>query len=104
MKTIWKFSCSLLDTFTLYLPEDAEILSVQAQQDDAVLHAMVEPDAIRTERRFRLFETGSKVNHETGHMISGADSLKYVGTFQTAGGFYVWHLFEDVSHENQLAT
>lgn len=83
-KSVWKFPVSLEDQFPLEMPEGAQPLSVQMQHGQPCLWALVNPDAPRRSRFFRLVGTGHPVE----------EGLGFVGTFQLNGGALVFHLFE----------
>jgi hypothetical protein len=90
MKTVWKFPIVIEDTFELELPEDAEILHVDSQEQRyAYLWALVDPDVPKERRRFRLAGTGHPIDDSLE--ITG---LEHVGSFQLHGGRLVYHLFE----------
>lgn len=73
--------------FTLELPRDAEILSVQVQDAQPYMWAIVAPDASLMSRQFEVFGTGHPI-------ITAAEDLIFIGTFQLYGGTFVGHLFE----------
>ena len=85
---IWKYPIPMLDEFSLPLPGDARVLSVQMQDGAIQLWALVQPKAAARARRFRMIGTG--------HPIAAAEEarLAFVGTFQLSGGALVFHLFE----------
>lgn len=82
-KTIWKFSINDYDN-QVFMPEGAKILSVQIQNGEAVLWALVDPDALKRNRMFRVFATGENV--------FTPEKWNYIGTFQK--GWFVGHVFE----------
>lgn len=84
-KQIWKFSFqqSRLAGREIAMPEKAEILTVQMQNDEITLWAICDPEAKKVTRKFDIVGTGWAYNF--------ADK-KYIGTVQD--GAYVWHLFE----------
>jgi hypothetical protein len=84
-RTIWKFKI-LGGDFGLVMPHGARILTVQQQGECSVIWALVDPDAPRIVRNFRLVVTGGYVEEAGSH---------YIGTFQA--GWFVGHLFELVS-------
>jgi hypothetical protein len=87
MNTIFKYT--LKPEIELELPENAELLSVGAQGDEAVLWARVDPDAPKVNRHFRVFGTG--------HPMPDDVELEYVGTIQFSHGAcagLVFHAFE----------
>jgi hypothetical protein len=85
MIVIWKFSLEeILQQSGVMLPKNAQILSVQYQDDKPCVWAMVDSDAPREQRRFLLYGTG--------HPIKEHERLKFIGTIQRIG--LVGHLFE----------
>ena len=91
MITIYKYEIPLLlcDCFELELSTDAEILTVQTQNNIPQLWVKTSSNysTFSTETRyFKLFGTGND-------LTSNNESIKYIGTFQLKNGF-VGHLFE----------
>jgi len=88
MRTIHKYAVDARGEFTLLLPLDARILSVQTQgaAGRPQMWVLVNPCAPPQVRKFRLFGTG--------HPVESNDDLEYVGTFQMEDGNLVFHLFE----------
>lgn len=84
--TIWKYNVGVSDMFSIMMPKGAQILAVQAQRGIPQLWALVDPDQETELRYFVLFGTG--------HPITNADKLQYIGTFQVEQGTLVFHLFE----------
>lgn len=85
-KVVWKYNIKNADEFTVNMPADAEILSVQVQHGKPQLWAFVDPEAkVLHPRRFRLSGTGHPMTE--GH-------YRFIGTFQLEGGNFVGHLFE----------
>ena len=86
MRAIWKYPIGLsIEPVVHSMPEGAQILTVQVQQDVITLWAMVDPDQPRTDRRFVVWGTG--------HRHSDAEKLTYIGSVQM--GPFVWHIFEE---------
>lgn len=83
---IYKYPLAVTDVQTVELPENATVLSVQAQGDELVFWARVNIKAQIKPRVFRVIGTG--------HPIPDAEYLNYVGTVQTHGGSLIWHIFE----------
>ena len=88
--TIWKFTLSS-SAPTIEMPADARILSVQSQFGDVCLWAMVDPDATKAVRQFRIFGTGQPISEP-----ERPKRLSFIGTVQVSGGQFVWHVFEVV--------
>lgn len=84
MIRVLKYQVPLKESFSVNLPEGAEVLTVQAQHEVPQMWARVDDTKPSRERRFML--TG------TGHDIKGPG--RYVETVQLAGGSLVLHLFE----------
>lgn len=92
MTTIWKFSIEIKKRVVVNMPKDAEILCVQTQFNEPEIWAMVNPESeILQARLFEVFGTG----HEMKDVMFGY-KRKYIGTFQTDAGNYVFHVFENV--------
>jgi len=88
MRVIYKYPFSIADAFTLRLPVGAKILSVQLQDGQPTLWAMVDPREPATWiREFRVFWTGRFVPDATDY-----PPLVFLATIQMNG--LVWHLFE----------
>ncbi len=91
IKRIFKYTIRADDRFEIEMPKDAEILTVQTQYDQPQLWALVNPDAPREKRVFRLAGTGHPINFDMG------SEYKYINSFQLNDGALVFHLFEWVS-------
>lgn len=88
MLTIYKYSIPDEDHFTLELPKDAKILTVQAQRGAPQLWATVDSETKKETRYFRLAGTGHSLGEDYLRIIN------YIGTFQIENGALVFHLFE----------
>ena len=87
-KTIWKFQLEITDKQFVRMPQEAEILSVDSQNDTACIWALVDPNKPTEERCFEIFRTGHPV-----HCDMGIDR-KFISTFQLRDGQLVFHCFE----------
>lgn len=85
-KTIWKFPIVVADSVQISMPQGARVLSVQEQNRTPCIWALVDPEAPKQTRRFRILGTG--------HDFPEADAYEYHDTFQMHGGALVFHLFE----------
>lgn len=83
---IWKFEFDIHDRITIQMPKGAKILHVECQDNMPCIWALVNADAPRETRSFRIVGTG--------HPIPDIADLRHVATFQMADGQLVWHLFE----------
>lgn len=88
MLTIFKYPVLLKNNFTLELPKDAKILTVQTQRGTPQLWAMVDSETEKEKRYFRLAGTGYTLGDDYLKIIN------YIGTFQMGNGVLVFHLFE----------
>lgn len=86
MKQIWKFKVS---NGIIQMPADATILTVQNQDGDPHIWALVDPAKEMDARMFTIVGTGQPFDDT---------NTKYIGTFQD--GPFVWHLFEIVIHNS----
>ena len=81
MATIWKFPVVIATEHVLMMPKDAQILTVQVQDEKVYLWALVDPENEREPVTIRAFGTGWEINHEG----------VYIGTVQLLT--LVWHFF-----------
>lgn len=83
---IWKYT--LTPDCTLKMPVGAEVLTVQVQDGELRLWALVNPNVVRVDRRF--------VVYGTGHDIKTSEfDQRYIGTVQMNNGYLVLHVFEE---------
>lgn len=84
---VWKFPIKYGDFVDLQLPVGAKLLHVDEQYGTPCIWALVDPQKQKETRRFRLAGTGHPINFQI-------ESLSHVGSYLTAGGQLVFHLFE----------
>ncbi len=89
MHRVYKYSFPVEDYFSLELPKGAKILTVQEQDGEPQIWALVKSYAPMEERNFILVGTGHAI-------LEAPSKLKYIGTFQCAEREFVGHLFEEV--------
>lgn len=88
MITIYKYFIPIQNEFRLILPMGAKILSFQTQNEKPALWVMLNTEADREERKFKLFWTG--------HPIQLTGEFHFIGTVQQSQNPpLVWHLFEE---------
>ncbi len=86
MKAIFKYELTLGRT-AVEMPRGATVLSVQMQNGNPCLWAMVDTDVVLTDtREFVCFGTGHKINEEY--------ALHFIGTTQIEAVSLVFHFFE----------
>lgn len=83
---IFKYPFEVKDNFTIEMPEDADILTVQNQREVGTMWVLCNPDTKKVKRQFMVVGTGHDFNPEK--------SFEYIGTYQEKAGALVWHLFE----------
>ena len=83
---IYKYQFQIADEFSIEMPFEAIILHVDVQGGVPCIWAMVDPDAEKVQRKFRIIGTGRR--HESTLAFK-----PHIATFQMPP--YVWHLFED---------
>uniref|UniRef100_A0A6M3LQ43 Putative portal protein n=1 Tax=viral metagenome TaxID=1070528 RepID=A0A6M3LQ43_9ZZZZ len=86
MTTIWKFPIDLIDSQFVPMPKGAKILTCQLQGNAIQIWAKVSPDNQLTAREIRIYGTGHNIDEEL--------SLRYISTFQSGGGTFIFHVFE----------
>jgi hypothetical protein len=86
MKTIYKYPILVVDEQTVIMPFGAEILTVQMQNGQPCLWALVDTSNPINQRHIQV--------RGTGHDCS--DAGRYIGTFQMENGELVFHVFEVV--------
>jgi hypothetical protein len=90
MKTIWKYRLNEnLENKVISVPQGAEFLSVQKQGESLCLWYLVNPEALKEERKISIVGTG--------HTLPESFHGVYLGTVQYAEGSLIWHIF-DISY------
>lgn len=84
-RTIWKFGLRLADQVEIHGPKGAKWLTLQVQLEDPYVWAEVDPDADEVAYIFTTFGTG--------HAIPPEFLGTYIGTYQTDGGQFIWHVY-----------
>jgi hypothetical protein len=85
MKKVYKYKL-LQGINRLMMPEGAQVLTVQLQEDIPTIWALVDPDSPLKERAFLLAGTGHEIE------VNTSAQPVYVGTVQI--DWMVWHCFE----------
>lgn len=87
MQKVFKYQVPMKDYFSLALPKNAKILTIQVQHGLVQLWVLVNPDSPAEVRNFRLVGTDFPIAENPG-------ILYYIGTIQLAKGTLILHLFE----------
>lgn len=84
MITIHKYQFKIQDTFTIPMPENAKIITVQLQAGIPTLWAIVDTSQPVVQRLFKIVGTGEELNGMVWYDT-------HLGTIQLNG--FVWHVF-----------
>ena len=90
MKTIYKYILTAKGSQKIPMPMNAEILSIQNQNEQICIWAIVDPKEEKELRHFEIFGTGHPLNYKTG------GEATFIGTVQMSSGSLVLHVFEKV--------
>jgi hypothetical protein len=86
MRSVWKYALDMdADVFAIYMPQGAEVLTIDLQHDHPCLWVLVDPVAQTEAKHFRIVGTGHRIDENIE---------RYIGTFQMVGLGLVFHLFE----------
>ncbi len=86
MNSVWKFPLRDDSEAIIRMPKGAQVLSVQVQDGQPMVWALVDAQEKPVRRKFWVVGTGWTVN---------PDGLgTFVGTIQLAGGALVFHIFD----------
>jgi len=91
-KTIWKFELEPIDRQIIEMPVNAEILTVQIQNETPCIWALVDPTKLTEIRVIEIFGTGHKMYYDI------KNDRKHLGTYQLYGGSLVFHVFERLNN------
>ena len=86
MESIWKYEIIISDVVYVEMPDGAQLLSVQLQNDVPYIWAKVNTSKPPCKRIFRIYGTG-----HVHDKINGA----FLGTIQLNGGTLVFHVFDN---------
>ena len=87
--TIYKYPLLVLDTQVVELPVVHDILTVQVQNEEVCLWAMVDTSETSKEKVvIRMFGTG--------HPVPDSPGIEYISTIQLSGGSLVFHIFKQL--------
>lgn len=85
VKKVFKYPLEITDEQVVEMPEGAKIISVQTQNNQVCLWAIVTPHNQLIKRGIRIYGTGHPIDRE---------NLEYIGTAIMENGNLVWHVFE----------
>jgi hypothetical protein len=88
-KAIYKYPIQVTDTQSIHLPLGSEILTIQTENNEPHLWALVDPSEKDTEGVIiEIFGTGHPIGYDMGV------SREYISTFQLHKGIVVFHAFK----------
>lgn len=87
MKVIYKYSISIANHYTIAMPKGAQILTVQVQNGDPFIYALVDPNQPKHEQAFMVFDTGQSISDDI------LNTYAYIGMFRF--NILVYHLFSE---------
>lgn len=88
-KIIYKYPLQLKDIQFIAMPDGAQILTIQNQDEKPVLWALVEPNTTITKQRaIELLGAGDELTNEI------VFEHQYISTFQLTGCGDMFHAFE----------
>ena len=94
--TIWKFPFEITDTQVISMPEGANILTVQVQNGEPCIWAIVNESAKLISRKIRVAGTGHTLPQMEVNQTSLSAGLRvYIGTIQMNGGALIFHVFDE---------
>lgn len=85
MKTIWKYPLRTTDAQAINMPAGAELLTIQVQNGEPCVWALVDPKAPGHFVTLSIYGTGHPVDTHG----------EYVGTYQLGDGALVFHVFRE---------
>ena len=88
MITIFKYPFILSHVQVIKIPADAEILSIQMQNERFYIWVKLDTEKPKFERNILVFGTGAEMQN---------DNLKYISSIQD--GAFVWHFFEVLKND-----
>lgn len=98
MLTIWKYKLSTEGGVkTILLPKGAKIITVQAQEGEPYISALVNPGEPDRPRFIEIFGTGYSIEDIPD------TRLDYIGTFQFTSRTFTFHVFERVNLNTDIS-
>ena len=92
-KTIWKFQLLVIGIQSIEMPENAEILCIQIQNEDPYIWALVEPENATIKRTFETYGTAQPIK-EISHRKRNFIGTYQIETNQIETNQLVFHCFE----------
>jgi hypothetical protein len=90
-KQIWKFEIKDPSKTILEMPKNAQILTIQMQNEIPCIWALVTPVNEKELRHFEIYGTGHDIIYHYN------TNREYINTFQMHNESLVFHLFERVN-------
>jgi len=90
VKTIYKYAVNVGHNPVIKIPKGAVFLDVQTQgpNQNISVWALIDTSQPLVDYGFHVVGTGHQIPD-----TAGVGEHNYIGTFQTSGGAFVWHVF-----------
>lgn len=85
MKTIYKYPIEITDSQVIKLPKEYRVLTVQIQNNNPFLWALVDTDNDLEDAEILIIGTG--------HGIQNIETMEYISTIQVNNGKLIFHVF-----------
>jgi len=89
---IFKWNLQIVDFQEIEMPIGAQILSMQIQNENPQLWALVDEKNATEKRSFITCGTGQEIPEDVGD---------YIGTYQIENGSLVFHVFEQITEQQK---
>jgi hypothetical protein len=95
-RVVWKFPIPNTGSICVVvtMPKGARVLSVATQVETPTLWALVDPGALKVERRLMVLMTGQNTVAEVPDTGQRLDEAAFIGTTLLMGGSLVLHVFD----------
>lgn len=91
---VWKYHLAVIQQKqTIDLPENSKVLCVDEQFNNIKLWVLVDEDAKKEPREFRVVATGEPIIKAFGQ------KLDYIGTVKLNSGRFMFHIFEVIGKD-----
>ena len=92
MQTIYKYEIPIKDEAVVSMPKDAQCLKFAMQAEKLCVWALVDTEAEKEERSFKIFGTGHQLPSNF-HVAWGIDDGDYNYCDTVFDRHFVWHIF-----------
>lgn len=82
---VWKYILTDAEGTEIEMPKDAKIIHFNSQHGMPCIWVLVDPEAPKEIRKFKVYGTGHIINEKI---------ISHIGTVPVADGYLVFHAFE----------